>query len=149
MQISNCLSCKKEFKYYPCEGGIYCSKSCANKISATIRHKNKPFGFGKGYHPLTEFKKSDIRITGKNNSSWKGDNVGLTALHDWVKRKLGKATECVSCNDTLNAKRFEWANVSGEYKRNLEDWIMLCSICHRKHDNNTIKGWITRRRINL
>lgn len=31
-------------------------------------------------------------------------------------------------------KRYEWANISGEYKRDRSDWVMLCPSCHRKID---------------
>lgn len=30
--------------------------------------------------------------------------------------------------------RYEWANISGEYKRERSDWVMLCPSCHRKID---------------
>ena len=30
--------------------------------------------------------------------------------------------------------RFEWANISGEYKRDLNDWMNLCVSCHKKYD---------------
>lgn len=30
--------------------------------------------------------------------------------------------------------RYEWANISGEYKRDRSDWVMLCPSCHRKID---------------
>jgi len=29
--------------------------------------------------------------------NWKGNDVGYSALHDWVKRKLGKADICSNC----------------------------------------------------
>ena len=73
-------------------------------------------------------------ITGKNNPRWSGNNVGYFGLHTWVKRKLGSAKVCEQCGSVKNVW---WANKSHEYKRCLDDWLSLCAICHRKHDNIT------------
>lgn len=56
------------------------------------------------------------------------------ALHEWVKRHFGKATTCEICG---NPKEFqcEWANISGEYKRERSDFMQLCQSCHRKKDH--------------
>ena len=86
-------------------------------------------GFLKG-HPPTSIKR------GVDNSAWKGDNVGYVALHDWVKRYLGTPLNCVNCPRMGGSNRsYHWHNISGEYKRDLSDWIRLCSSCHRKTHN--------------
>ena len=71
--------------------------------------------------------------TGEKSHKWKGDKVGYDALHDWVKRQKGKAKKCEHCG-TKTAKRYEWANIDHEYRRNVDDFIELCPKCHRKHD---------------
>ena len=76
---------------------------------------------------------------GKEHHAWKGDKVGYFALHDWIRRRLGKPRKCEECG-TENAKKFEWANISREYKRNLSDWQRLCGKCHMKYDG--YKRWI-------
>lgn len=68
---------------------------------------------------------------GQDHPRWKGDNVGYHALHSWIRRCLGKLSKCSQCG-TTQAKRFEWANISGKYKRDLLDWRRLCVSCHRK-----------------
>lgn len=69
---------------------------------------------------------------------WKGNKVGYRALHDWVNRRLGKATFCVKCKlDKIpeGKKRFfQWANISHNYKRELTDWFQLCIPCHITYD---------------
>ena len=35
---------------------------------------------------------------------------------------------------TTKFSRLEWANISGEYKREREDYIAICVPCHRKLD---------------
>lgn len=64
---------------------------------------------------------------------WKRFTVKhYAAVHKWISRTYGKASHCENCIKT--AKRFEWANISGEYKRERDDWKQLCPSCHRKAD---------------
>ncbi len=97
------------------------------KISKSTKGKNNHF-WGKKHSPETLEK-----ISGKNSNSWKGDKVGYFALHDWVRKQLGKPKKCEHCGIS-KAKKFEWANKSGEYKREIGDWIRLCTSCHLKYD---------------
>lgn len=82
--------------------------------------------------------------SGINHHNWKGDKVGYTSLHSWVRRQLGSPNKCEMCGKT-ESKKFEWANISHEYKRDLLDWIRLCTKCHRHYDNSIYKSWVTRR----
>lgn len=43
---------------------------------------------------------------------------------------------CLQCN----TGKFEWANKSGDYKRDLSDWLRLCISCHRKYDFFRLKN---------
>lgn len=88
-------------------------------------------GIKRWWKSPTEFKK------GTTPKNFKGDKVGYCALHDWVGRRFGKARVCIICGEKTG--RIEWANISLEYKRNLDDWMSLCSKCHRKYDR--INGW--------
>lgn len=84
--------------------------------------KNNP-AYGKNYCP------------DEKHWNWKGEDVGYDALHDWIKRKLGQPTKCEECGkDGLTRHKIHWANVDHEYKRDLKDWLRLCSSCHRKYD---------------
>lgn len=75
---------------------------------------------------------------GKESPNWKGDRVGNGALHDWVKRELGKPKFCEECKKA-DKKKYEWANISGEYKREVSDWKRLCTSCHKIFDNQVVK----------
>lgn len=120
-----------------------------------ILKKIKKGWFKKGQHssPDTEFKKGDkghlgythsketkkhlskVRIgkfKGTANATWKGDKVGYYALHAWVGREKGKASICEF--DSIHKGPFEWANVSKEYKRDLNDYMSLCKPCHARYD---------------
>jgi len=110
-------------------GAKYCSVSCARKAHPPVwMHKN--------YTKERALKVSNSlkgKRTGESNQEWKGDRVQYRALHNWVNRWKGKAN---SCSNDLNHKstRFHWANISQEYKRELNDWINLCPRCHKQYD---------------
>ena len=67
---------------------------------------------------------------------WKGNKVGYLALHDYVKYYLARPKNCQNCNEI---KRLDLANISGEYKRDLNDWEWLCRKCHMKKDGRADK----------
>lgn len=69
-----------------------------------------------------------------NNPRWKGDNVGYLALHQWIKRCYGKPKKCEVCGTTDKNKRYEWANISGTYRRDINDFKRLCKECHETFD---------------
>lgn len=79
------------------------------------------------------------KYTGEKIANWRGDKVGKAALHNWVERRLGKPKKCEHCK-TTNAKKFEWANKSQLYKRDLKDFIRLCTKCHIAYDRSMCRG---------
>src|SRR3990167_9188467 len=80
---------------------------------------------------------------GERNGMWKGDKVGYSALHDWIKRNKPKLTHCEKCN---NKKPLQAANISGEYKRDINDFMWLCARCHVYYDG-TINNILNNRCI--
>lgn len=76
--------------------------------------------------------------TGEKHFAWKGDKVSYRCLHSWVQRELGRAKRCVFCGLSKIPKGmkryFQWANKSGFYRRDLNDWIELCIPCHKEFD---------------
>jgi len=69
---------------------------------------------------------------GNKHPSWKGKDVKYKPLHKWISYWKGKATICIKCG---SSKHVEWANISGNYKRDLTDFFSLCKSCHTKFDN--------------
>jgi len=67
---------------------------------------------------------------------WKGDKVGYSALHDWIRRNKSKPTLCEDCN---KVPPFDVANISGKYKRDITDYEWLCRKCHFNKDRKNIK----------
>lgn len=149
--IRNCLTCNEEFETLPCYiksgGGKFCSMPCYRKnrkgkptwnkgLPATWSIGNKhrlglksPNSYFKVRPPLNE-----------ENTNWKGDDVGYFGLHGWVRRKLGTPYECSHCHrKDLQKRQYHWANKSGQYLRNLTDWIRLCVKCHKAYDTGKLK----------
>lgn len=81
-------------------------------------------------------KKFGKALFNEDNPMWKGDSVGYNALHMWIKRRLIKPCICPSCN---KKPPIDMHNISGLYKRDLNDWIWLCRSCHVKLHKN-LKG---------
>lgn len=119
-RIGKCLVCKKEYravKDFKERKQKYCSADCYQKDWVKkIRPKLKQA------HPKNEL-----------NPAWKGDDVGYHGIHKWIARQLGKPMKCDHCGDNSNRK-YEWCNKDHKYKRDVKDWIRLCTPCHRKHD---------------
>lgn len=93
-------------------------------------------------HALSITGKSRLDIVGKKHWQWKGDAVSYGTLHDWVAYWKGRPKKCDECGITEKQRVYQWANISGEYKRDLSDWVRLCVQCHRKRDRNTPRASI-------
>lgn len=80
--------------------------------------------------PKTTDSKNKYTLDGKLKARYMPGNG---AVHYWVAKNYGKANRCE--NDSTHAgKRYEWANISREYRREQSDWKQLCPSCHRKMD---------------
>lgn len=62
---------------------------------------------------------------------WKGEDAGYSAKHMYVRKYGVKPDVCSHCKESID---LEWANISGEYFRDLSDWIALCKKCHKAFD---------------
>ena len=51
--------------------------------------------------------------------------------HRWIYRRKPKQNYCSICNEV---KKVELANISGNYKRDIEDYFWLCIRCHHLFD---------------
>jgi hypothetical protein len=80
---------------------------------------------------LQQKQKTKKSKLGKNNPMWKGDNVQYRALHAWLERNKLPINYCEKCNKT---KKLCLSNISGLYKRDINDYEWLCYSCHNKKD---------------
>lgn len=104
-----CLDCRKIIWQSSSRCG-----SCANRIKIL------------GYNPKDKIRKFRLVI-----------NPKYTTIHSWIHRQLGKASKCSKC-EIKGRKRYHWANISRQYKRDYSDWISLCVPCHYKYDRGII-----------
>ena len=61
-------------------------------------------------NPVSEITKEKMRKShiGEKNHNWKGDKAKVLAMHEWVERQRGKASEhqCVDCGKQAQ----HWSN---------------------------------------
>jgi len=105
---NKCIDCDKII-----EGRSIRCKSCWNKTRKGIK-----------------------KSQGENHGNWKGDKVGYSGLHVWVRKNKLKPKLCVDCK---KAKPYDLANISQEYKRDINDFKWLCRSCHIKKDGRLNK----------
>ena len=112
-EVFETCECGKEFATSNArlddDRGKYCSKDCAYK-----------------YRTLP---------SGSNHHNWKGEGVGYSAIHSWIARIMGKPKYCERCSSSKRpTNQYHWANMSGNYERNVWDWQRLCAKCHKNFD---------------
>ncbi len=144
----NCLNCSEVFSFRPyrIKTAHYCSYKCkfahyrhSPEMRKTISKRCK----GR-LPPPTAFKKGEVSwnkgmvnywCRDEKNIKWKGEKRGYVAIHNWIKYYYGRPNECENCGLTPKKKYLiHWANKSGRYLREREDWMRLCAKCHRQHD---------------
>jgi hypothetical protein len=77
-------------------------------------------------------KKLSERMLNEKNPVWKGNEVNKEdALHDWVRRRKLKPEVCEECK---KVPPYDLANISGQYKRDINDFKWLCRKCHLIED---------------
>jgi len=106
--------------------GVPCSEETKKKISQANTGNT---------WKLSKITKDKMRISkiANKNPNWKGEKVGYAALHNWIERHYGKPKKCSHCGTEV-AKKYEWANISGKYVRDIKDFIRLCDRCHKVFD---------------
>ena len=138
-----CVVCSKVFRGvfdFVGRKQKYCSKACWN-IRADL-HKRPCENCGAVVrmqpHMRSRFcsQKCSAESAKEDRSpQWKGEAVSYSGLHKWVALRLGRPKRCEFCGrDGLTRHEINWANKSGEYKRELDDWLRLCVPCHVEYD---------------
>lgn len=161
-----CEYCQKEFKrtvaYSRWENRRFCSRKCNDsgrrgvpKMSTTKKCQQCSKDFEKPYTlswrkwavrkfcskecadigkirkaPSTAFKK------GNKPHNFKKTGYGYQAVHRWLNYHHTKAGKCEKCG---KVSKTQWANISGKYLRNRNDYKELCYSCHTKMDKKNPK----------
>lgn len=79
------------------------------------------------------------RMLGKSgplNATWKGEQASYFAKHLRLRSRRGMPKRCEQCGQDDPNRRYEWANMTGNYDDPM-DYRRLCVPCHRRMDGNT------------
>lgn len=71
---------------------------------------------------------------GPKNPNWKGSEAGIDAMHTRLHRRRGKAFGCTRCGTKDRRKRYDWANLTGNYA-DPSDYASMCRKCHIAFDS--------------
>lgn len=114
----------------------YCQCGCGEKTKlAPQTHtekgwvKDEPVSFVNGHYLRLANSRGDS--AGEKHPRWTGDAISYDGLHHWIRRHFQKLGYCAFCE---KEGRTEFANISGEYRRDIEDYVELCRPCHKKFD---------------
>ncbi len=69
------------------------------------------------------------------NPMWKGDKVSYYSIHEWIANRKPKPKLCEKCK---KKPPYDLANISGKYKRDINDFKWLCRKCHMIEDGSYI-----------
>ena len=113
-------------------------KGWVNSRSYTNGHKQTNSGRTHWISKMVQdidFQIKRVTALKKNTShhNWRGKDASYAAKHIWINNHYGRPSFCEICKLTRKEK-YEWANISGLYKRNISDWKRLCQECHKKFD---------------
>ena len=98
--------------------------------AVSLEQRRKLSEAAKGKVPWNKGKKFP-QFSGSNSIFWKGEKASRDAMHRWIVRQKGRPRKCEHCGST---GKLHWANVSGQYYRDPDDFIGLCPLCHRRYD---------------
>ncbi len=99
------------------------------------KYSNYISGHNKIKHLGITKEKIGLANNGIKNGMWKGNKVGYQGLHNWIRRYKPKPKLCEVCK---KEKPYEIANISGKYKRDVNDFEWLCRKCHMIKDGRMI-----------
>lgn len=70
-----------------------------------------------------------------NGEHWKSKHPNYRAVHAWLTYYHGKASKCEMPDCNGRSKMFHWAlKRDKDYEKNIENFMQLCSSCHKKYD---------------
>lgn len=124
------------------------SAETRKKISETLKRKYADGSrqVGKGMSGQThsaetrDKMRASAQLRMKNNPDTRPwlHNIGrikqgarYEAIHAWVNKYVIEKVACEFCGSKEN---LDAANKSGEYRRDADDWMVLCRSCHMRHD---------------
>ena len=105
------------------------------KLTEETRKKFSEARKGKKLSESTRIKMSKSRKgipMNEKNRLWKGDDVGIDALHAYVRRHFPIPELCMMCG---KVPPYDLANITDIYNREKKNWAYFCRKCHQIFDN--------------
>ena len=103
-----------------------CECGCGAQLDR-LDGRGRPRRFINGHHGRGKGE----RLRGPRPATWKAD-ASYSAIHKWLNVHYEKTGVCGHCNRN---SRTDYANVSGECRRDRCDYLELCRSCHELYDN--------------
>jgi len=126
-ECSQCKQIRDELCFYTNKDGKFgLTSKCKDCIQYNARLRRRGLYISKGRKGINRAEK---------NGMWRGDGVKYSGLHLWIKSHLKKPDCCQGCGEKTS--KLDLANISQEYKRELNDWEWLCRRCHMNKDGRT------------
>ena len=153
--LKYCLICNKEFFVKPYRELI--AKYCSHKCYSESKVGNVPQNSGqfkKGHKLGLGRKRPDMlgNQYGKGKIPWNKNliysnkkriellkNGEYKTLHIKINHLFGTPNFCERCG-SKSKPRYHWANKTGNYLLNRDDWLRLCVSCHYKYDGSQKYG---------
>ncbi len=118
-----------------CECGCGCEARPGRRFISGHQNRGRSHS-AETRHRISEFRRG--KASGTNNPRWRGDEVSVHQLHQWLRHYYPKTGICEECNTDVGiAQRTgtEYSNIHGRgYTRNRADYRELCKRCHRTYD---------------
>lgn len=97
---------------------------------------NRQIGINNSFYGRHHSEQTLQKLRGENRPSWKGDDVSIETLHQYLHRRIPKPDLCPKCN---KRPAYDLANISIKYNpktynRNLSNWFWVCRRCHMESD---------------
>lgn len=108
------------------QGGTMREVAAATGTTVHVLQKLMPL------HGIERRRRGARDQSGPKNPNWKGDRVGMDALHYRVIAARGRPARCERCGSTT-AEQYDWANLTGAYG-DVNDYERQCRPCHRAFD---------------
>ena len=133
------LKCKREYSYKWIDLSLVKSmyESCMTQVEIAKElgtTQKVIFGLFKrnGYKCRIPSKRDQY---GAKNSSWVGNMAVYATFHKRVEVARGIPKHCQVCGTNDIDKRYEWANVTGDYS-DINSYVRMCVKCHRNFDKS-------------
>ena len=89
------------------------------------------------YSPRAAHRRTELTRRGADHPTWTADQVSYRGAHNRVTRARGRPQECSRCGTTDPAKRYEWANLTGNFA-DINDYERMCKSCHTIFDRDRL-----------